>query len=59
MVPLRKCRRTLPSSQPTLRRTFMSIVKSFAVRNGDMFYIQHNTDNFTIIVRAERKLTHF
>jgi beta-lactamase superfamily II metal-dependent hydrolase len=27
----------------------MSIVKSFAVRNGDMFYIQHNTDNFTII----------
>lgn len=27
----------------------MSIVKSFAVRNGDMFYIQHNSDNFTII----------
>lgn len=27
----------------------MSIVKSFAVGNGDMFYIQHNTDNFTII----------
>lgn len=27
----------------------MSIVKSFAVSNGDMFYIKHNTDNFTII----------
>lgn len=27
----------------------MSIVKSFAVGNGDMFYIQHNSDNFTII----------
>lgn len=27
----------------------MSIVKSFAVGAGDMFYIQHNTDNFTII----------
>ena len=27
----------------------MSIVKSFAVGNGDMFYVQHNSDNFTII----------
>lgn len=27
----------------------MSIIKSFAVGNGDMFYIQHNADNFTII----------
>ncbi|TPQ32036.1 ComEC/Rec2 family competence protein [Cupriavidus pinatubonensis] len=27
----------------------MPIVKSFAVGNGDMFYIKHNSDNFTII----------
>lgn len=27
----------------------MSIVKSLAVGNGDMFYIRHNTDNFSII----------
>lgn len=27
----------------------MSIVKSFAVGVGDMFYVQHNSDNFTII----------
>lgn len=27
----------------------MAIVKSYAVGNGDMFYIQHNSDNFTII----------
>jgi beta-lactamase superfamily II metal-dependent hydrolase len=27
----------------------MAIIKSFAVGNGDMFYIEHNTDNFTII----------
>lgn len=27
----------------------MSIVKSFAVGCGDMFYIDHNSDNFTII----------
>lgn len=27
----------------------MSIVKSFSVGEGDMFYICHNTDNFTII----------
>ncbi len=27
----------------------MSIVKSFSVGNGDMFYINHGTDNFTII----------
>lgn len=27
----------------------MSIVKSFSVGNGDMFYIHHDTDNFTII----------
>lgn len=27
----------------------MSIIKSFSVGNGDMFYIKHETDNFTII----------
>jgi beta-lactamase superfamily II metal-dependent hydrolase len=27
----------------------MAIVKSLAVGNGDMFYIQHNSDNFTVI----------
>lgn len=27
----------------------MSIVKSLSVGNGDMFYIEHNSDNFTII----------
>ncbi len=27
----------------------MSTVKSFSVGNGDMFYINHNSDNFTII----------
>ena len=27
----------------------MTIIKSFAVGNGDMFYIRHNSDNFTII----------
>ena len=27
----------------------MAIVKSFSVGDGDMFAIQHNTDNFTII----------
>jgi beta-lactamase superfamily II metal-dependent hydrolase len=27
----------------------MSIVKSFAVGQGDMFYVRHNSDNFTII----------
>ncbi len=27
----------------------MSIVKSLSVGNGDMFYIQHNSNNFTII----------
>ncbi len=27
----------------------MSIVKSFSVGNGDMFYINHNSDNFTTI----------
>jgi len=27
----------------------MSIIKSFAVGLGDMFYIDHNSDNFTII----------
>ena len=27
----------------------MAIVKSFAVGNGDMFYIQHGSDNFSII----------
>lgn len=30
-------------------RTKMSIVKSFSVGNGDMFYIKHNSQNFTII----------
>ena len=27
----------------------MSIIKSFSVGNGDMFYIKHNGDNFTMI----------
>jgi beta-lactamase superfamily II metal-dependent hydrolase len=27
----------------------MSIIKSYAVGNGDMFYIEHNSDNLTII----------
>ena len=27
----------------------MSIVKSFSVGNGDMFYIKHNSDNFSVI----------
>ena len=27
----------------------MSIIKSFSVGNGDMFYIQHGSDNFSII----------
>lgn len=28
---------------------FMSVIKSFSVGNGDMFYIKHGSDNFTII----------
>jgi len=27
----------------------MSTIKSFAVGNGDMFYIEHGSDSFTII----------
>lgn len=27
----------------------MSIIKSFSVGNGDMFYIKHNSDSFTVI----------
>jgi len=27
----------------------MSVVKSFAIGNGDMYYIRHGSDNFTII----------
>src|SRR6266478_2870830 len=27
----------------------MSIIKSFSVGNGDMYYIKHNGDNFTMI----------
>lgn len=27
----------------------MAMIRSFTVGNGDMFYIKHNTDNFTII----------
>lgn len=27
----------------------MSIIKSFSVGNGDMFYIEHNSDNFSIV----------
>ena len=27
----------------------MSTIKSLSVGNGDMFYIKHNSDNFTII----------
>lgn len=36
----------------------MSIIKSFSVGNGDMFYIQHGSDNFSIIdcnLDADRK----
>ncbi len=31
---------------------FMSIVKSLSVGNGDMFYIQHNSDNFLRLLTA-------
>jgi beta-lactamase superfamily II metal-dependent hydrolase len=27
----------------------MSVIKSFAVGNGDTFYVKHNSDNFTVI----------
>ena len=27
----------------------MPLVRSFTVGNGDMFYIKHGSDNFTII----------
>ena len=27
----------------------MSVIKSFSVGDGDMFYIKHNSDNFSII----------
>ena len=27
----------------------MSVIKSFSVGNGDMFYINHGSDNFTVI----------
>lgn len=27
----------------------MSIIKSFSVGNGDMFYIEHNSDNFSVV----------
>ena len=27
----------------------MTIIKSFSVSNGDMFYIEHSSSNFTII----------
>lgn len=27
----------------------MSVIKSFSVGEGDMFYIEHNSDNFTVI----------
>jgi beta-lactamase superfamily II metal-dependent hydrolase len=37
------------SAQRSSGRKSMAIVKSLAVSNGDMFYIQHNSDNFTII----------
>ena len=29
----------------------MSIIKSFSVGDGDMFYIDHNSDNFSIIIQ--------
>jgi beta-lactamase superfamily II metal-dependent hydrolase len=32
-----------------INKKHMSIVKSLSVGNGDMFYIKHNTDNFSII----------
>jgi hypothetical protein len=27
----------------------VSIIKSFSIGNGDMFYINHGSDNFTVI----------
>ncbi len=36
----------------------MSVVKSLSVGNGDMFYIQHNSDNFTIIDCCLEEGTH-
>ena len=30
-------------------RSDMSIIKSLSVGNGDMFYIKHDSDNFSII----------
>ena len=27
----------------------MSVIKSFSVKNGDTFYIKHNSPNFTVI----------
>lgn len=32
-----------------LKRKIMTKIKSFSVGNGDMFYIKHNSDNFSII----------
>jgi beta-lactamase superfamily II metal-dependent hydrolase len=37
-------------SDPNFREeSKMSVIKSFSVGNGDMFYIKHNSDNFTTI----------
>ena len=35
----------------------MSIVKSYSVGAGDMFYIRHNSDNFTIITATSARRT--
>jgi beta-lactamase superfamily II metal-dependent hydrolase len=42
-------RSLLSEKREHFREFKMSVVKSFAVGAGDMFYILHNSDNFTII----------
>ena len=39
----------MPNAGPSKRGGEVSVIKSFAVGNGDMFYIFHGSDNFTII----------
>ena len=41
--------RKAPTWQEDKEGYFMSIVHSYAVGNGDMFSIRHNSDNCTII----------
>lgn len=37
------------NSTNTQGNIYVNRQKAFAVGNGDMFYVQHNSDNFTII----------